>query len=34
MVAGIGQVGAGVVKAPLACFQQAIVAIAKDLGVS
>ena len=31
---GIGQVGAGVVKAPLACFQQAIVAIAKDLGVS
>lgn len=31
---GIGQVGAGVVKAPLACFQQAVRAIASDLGVS
>lgn len=31
---GIGQVGAGVVKAPLPCFQQAVTAIAKDLGVS
>jgi len=31
---GIGQVGAGVVRAPMACFQQAVVAIAKDLGVS
>jgi Protein of unknown function (DUF1116) len=31
---GIGQVGAGVVRAPLACFQQAVVAIAEDLGVS
>ena len=31
---GIGQVGAGVVKAPMACFQQAVRAIAKDLGVS
>jgi Protein of unknown function (DUF1116) len=31
---GIGQVGAGVVKAPLACFQQAVRAIATDLGVS
>jgi hypothetical protein len=31
---GIGQVGAGVVRAPMACFQQAVVAIAVDLGVS
>ncbi|MEH2613095.1 DUF1116 domain-containing protein [Bradyrhizobium sp. AZCC 1693] len=31
---GIGQVGAGVVKAPLTCFQQAVRAIASDLGVS
>ncbi|MCK1700761.1 DUF1116 domain-containing protein [Bradyrhizobium sp. 146] len=31
---GIGQVGAGVVKAPLACFQQAVRAIASELGVS
>jgi hypothetical protein len=31
---GIGQVGAGVVRAPMACFQQAVVAIAEDLGVS
>lgn len=31
---GIGQVGAGVVKAPLACFTQAVRAIAEDLGVS
>jgi hypothetical protein len=31
---GIGQVGAGIVKAPLACFQQAVMAIANDLGVS
>jgi hypothetical protein len=31
---GIGQVGAGVVRAPLACFQQAVRAIATDLGVS
>lgn len=31
---GIGQVGAGIVKAPLACFQQAVRAIASDLGVS
>jgi hypothetical protein len=31
---GIGQVGAGVVKAPIACFAQAVRAIAKDLGVS
>ena len=31
---GVGQVGAGVVKAPLACFEQAVRAIARDLGVS
>ncbi len=30
---GIGQVGAGVVKAPMACFEQAVLAIAKELGV-
>ena len=31
---GIGQVGAGVVKAPMACFEQAVVAIAAELGVA
>ena len=31
---GIGQVGAGIVRAPLACFKQAVLAIAEDLGVS
>lgn len=31
---GVGQVGAGTVKAPIACFQQAVRAIASDLGVS
>lgn len=31
---GIGQVGAGVVKAPMACFQDAVRAMASDLGVS
>lgn len=30
---GIGQVGAGVVKAPMACFEQAVLAIAEELGV-
>lgn len=30
---GIGQVGAGVVKAPLRCFEQALVAFAETLGV-
>jgi hypothetical protein len=30
---GIGQVGAGVVKAPLACFEQALVGIAEKLGI-
>ena len=31
---GVGQVGAGVVKAPLACFEQAVRALADRLGVS
>lgn len=31
---GIGQVGAGVVKAPMACFEQALLAMAEELGVS
>ncbi|MGI9500396.1 MAG: hypothetical protein ACR2P3_10170, partial [Geminicoccaceae bacterium] len=31
---GVGQVGAGVVKAPMACFQQALVAFAEEMGVS
>jgi hypothetical protein len=31
---GIGQVGAGVVKAPMACFVQALHGLAKTLGVA
>jgi hypothetical protein len=31
---GIGQVGAGVVRAPMACFEQALQAFAETLGVS
>jgi hypothetical protein len=31
---GVGQVGAGVVKAPMACFEQALRALASRLGVS
>jgi len=31
---GIGQVGAGTVRAPLACFTQALVAFAQTIGVS
>jgi hypothetical protein len=31
---GIGQVGAGVVKAPMACFEQALVGIAEEMGVA
>lgn len=31
---GVGQVGAGVVRAPLACFQNALVAFAETMGVS
>ena len=30
---GIGQVGAGVVKAPLECFEKALRALAKRLGI-
>ena len=29
---GVGQVGAGVVKAPLACFEEALVALRRDDG--
>lgn len=31
---GIGQIGAGIVKAPMACFEQAVVAIAEQLEVA
>lgn len=31
---GIGQVGAGIVRAPMACFEQALVAFASSVGVS
>ncbi|MEZ0239818.1 MAG: DUF1116 domain-containing protein [Chloroflexota bacterium] len=31
--AGVGQIGAGIARAPLACFGQAIRALAEDLGV-
>ncbi|AZS51451.1 DUF1116 domain-containing protein [Entomomonas moraniae] len=31
--AGVGQIGAGTVKAPLACFEKAIVALADKLGI-
>jgi len=30
--AGVGQVGAGIARAPLACFEQALAALAKPLG--
>ncbi len=32
--AGIGQVGAGIVRAPLACVEQALAALAAELGVA
>jgi len=32
--AGVGQIGAGIARAPLACFNQAIVALARRLGVA
>ena len=32
--AGVGQVGAGIVRAPLACFEKALVAFAERVGVS
>ena len=31
---GVGQVGAGVVKAPIACFEKALVGFARTMGVS
>jgi hypothetical protein len=31
---GVGQVGAGIVKAPLACFEQALVAFAETMGAA
>jgi hypothetical protein len=31
---GVGQVGAGIVRAPLACFHQALAALAAELGVA
>ncbi|MEE8396556.1 MAG: hypothetical protein V3S29_10915, partial [bacterium] len=31
---GIGQVGAGIARAPLACFQEALVALGESLGVA
>ncbi len=31
---GVGQVGAGVVRAPMACFEQALLAFAESVGVS
>ena len=32
--AGVGQIGAGIVRAPMACFTQAVIALAAALGVS
>ena len=31
---GIGQVGAGIARAPLACFEQALIAVAASLGIA
>jgi hypothetical protein len=31
--AGVGQIGAGTVRAPLVCFEKALVAYAKSLGI-
>ena len=31
---GVGQVGAGVVKAPLKCFEQALVAFAETMDIA
>ena len=33
-VAGLGQIGAGTVRAPLACFEKALIAYAEKLGIS
>jgi hypothetical protein len=32
--AGVGQIGAGIVRVPMACFAQAVTALAESLGVS
>jgi hypothetical protein len=32
--AGVGQIGAGIVRAPMACFTQAVMALAARLGVA
>ncbi|MCP9321057.1 hypothetical protein KBX73_15055, partial [Acetobacter persici] len=32
-VAGVGQVGAGTVHAPLACFEKALIAYANNMGL-
>ncbi len=32
-VAGIGQIGAGIVRAPMACFEKALLALAEALGL-
>jgi hypothetical protein len=31
---GVGQVGAGIVRAPLACFEQALVGLAERMGLA
>ena len=31
--AGVGQIGAGIARAPLACFEDAIRALGRELGV-
>jgi len=33
-IAGIGQIGAGTVRAPLACFEKALIAYAEKLGIN
>lgn len=32
--AGVGQIGAGTVRAPIACFEKAIIALSKKLGIT
>ncbi|MGH8263474.1 MAG: hypothetical protein ACRET4_08340, partial [Steroidobacteraceae bacterium] len=32
--AGVGQIGAGIVRAPMACFAQSVLALAADLRVA
>jgi hypothetical protein len=31
--AGVGQIGAGIARAPLGCFEAAVRAIARDFGI-